>query len=78
MTIQWSGDDDPPPPQPRRVLLPYGTLVGAPIDLEEGSLPSTRSRRDIAVIATLVLLIVVLGVAVWFVGPLPRVFPLIS
>jgi hypothetical protein len=74
MTLNWPGDDEPPPRNPRKVQ-PYATLVGVPLAVEAGNLPSARSRRDIAVVLGLVLLLVILGAVLWFVGPLPRVFP---
>lgn len=82
MTIQWSGEDETSDEEQlrrRRLLdtLSIGTL-GHVIPLEEGSLPSPRSWRDISVIIGLILLVVGLGAVLWFLGPLPRVFPLIS
>ncbi len=78
MTIQWSGEDESPE-RPRRKVLPAGTMVGVLMDLEEGSLPSARSPRDVAVVLALLLVLIVLGTILWFVvGPLPRVFPLMS
>ena len=77
MAIQWSGDDEPPRRRKRPAWM-YSTLVGVPLEIGEGTLPNARKPRDVLVIAIIVLLIVAAGVAFWLLGPLPRVFPLIS
>ena len=48
---------------------------GMPISAD--TLPSLRSRRDVAVILSFILLLVILFAVLWLFGPLPRVFPTI-
>lgn len=78
MTIQWSGEDEEPPRRKTPTLSPL-LVVGHILPDEKDRLPSARSPRDVAIVVGIVLVLVVLGAILWFVvGPLPRVFPLMS
>jgi hypothetical protein len=74
--MNWPGDEEPPRREAPNVM-PLVTS-GHFVPVAKGELPTGRSRRDIAVISLLLLLLILLGGLVWFLGPLPRVFPLIS
>ena len=78
MTIQWQGNDEEPPRREPPTLTTL-LVMSHVLPSEEGRLPSARSPRDVATVVGLVLVLLVVGAILWFVvGPLPRVFPLMS
>jgi hypothetical protein len=73
MTIQWPDEGKPPG---RRVRQHWLTMPGAPMVIDPGTLPNGRRRRDLLVLLGFLAVLIILFALLWFLGPLPRVFPL--
>lgn len=77
MAIQWPKDDDRPKALPH-LMQRSGPMVGGLVQVRDGDLPSARRPRDVLVVLVLIGLAVLIGVLLWTLGPVPRVFPLMS
>jgi hypothetical protein len=78
MSIDWPSEEEAPRPA-RRSPAPWPPTAAELMFIEDGALPSGRKPREVAVIVAIAALLILAGILLWFfVGPLPRVFPLIS
>ncbi|MBV9895357.1 MAG: hypothetical protein JO020_14410 [Chloroflexi bacterium] len=48
--------------------------ISGDVPIDEDALPSLRTRRDVAVVLSFIVLLVILFGLLWLFGPLPQVF----